>query len=107
MSATRRSLLTIMGLAGAGAAVVAPEALAKSDRDDITGTGLDGTVPPIATLAGKQDLVADALERLAAAIRAHEVSVVAANIATRLGGDEWLHQDLTLSMEVLGRRDQS
>lgn len=93
MAATRRNILTILGLASLGSAAIA--------SDDIVQTDMDGGGGPGYRLAKyNPERMATALENLAKEIRATDVHIARFHIGSEAVDDDWLKQTLTIDVEV-------
>jgi hypothetical protein len=97
MTASRRNVLTMLGLAAASTPALA--------TDDMARTEFDGPGPMgFRQQCYDPERMATALERLAAEVRKgykNGVNIARFNISSELVGDAWLTQTLTIDVEIL------
>jgi hypothetical protein len=97
MSASRRNVLTILGLAP-----LATPAIASCD---ITRQDFDGDPIPLRIARYDPERLAVALERLAKEVRDNTVNVARFHIGSEavdtVGKEQWLTQTLTIDLEIL------
>lgn len=99
MSATRRNILTMLGLASIGSAAIAADDV-TNQTDCLVQAG-DGSGKKYQLAKYDPERLATALERLAAEVRAKTVNIPHFNISTDVVGDDWLKQTLTIDVEVM------
>jgi hypothetical protein len=94
MTASRRNVLTLLGLAAATSPALA--------TDDMADTQFDGSEVPLRLQKYDRERMAVALERLASEVRKgyKGVSISRFNISSELIGDGWLTQTLTIDVEI-------
>jgi hypothetical protein len=97
MTASRRNVLTLLGLAAVTTPAIA--------TDDLASTEFDGPGPMgLRRQFYNPERMAVALERLAAEVRKgyqNGVNISRFNISSELIGDAWLTQTLTIDVEIL------
>jgi len=93
MATTRRNILTILGLAPVATAVAASE--------DLDTWGASPGIPGLTTRGPEfQIRVAETLERMAAAIRTHELIAQEVELNSKVQFSEWMTHDFHVKVEL-------